>query len=150
MREHTFDVVTTSAASPTQVFDLLADAPRWREWAGSSIRESAWIRGSGDVGSVRRLGRRPLYTTETITELRRPHRMGWTVAGLPVRAYRCTVELTPTDSGGTEIRWSGRFTAPGPFAALLRPALQRTVGGFAVAAAAAAATRNIDPTDQRL
>lgn len=149
MSEHTFDIVATSAASPAQVFDLLADAPRWREWAGSSIRESAWVSGSGDVGSVRRLGRRPLYTTETITEVRRPNRMVWTVAGLPVRGYRCTVDLTPATGGGTEIRWSGRFTAPGPLAAILRPALQHTVRGFAIAAAAAA-TRNTLPTDQRL
>jgi hypothetical protein len=27
------------------------------------------------VGAVRRLGRRPLYTLETITEFDRPHRM---------------------------------------------------------------------------
>jgi uncharacterized protein YndB with AHSA1/START domain len=148
MSEHTFDVVTTSAASPAQVFDLLADAPRWREWAGSSIRESTWVSGSGEVGSVRRLGRRPLHTTETITELRCPHRMGWTVTGLPVRDYRCTVDLTPTSSGGTEIRWSGRFTAPRALAALLRPALRHTVRGFAEAAATAAARHR--PTSQRL
>ena len=138
MSEHTFDVVTTCAAPPAQVFDLLADAPRWREWAGSSIRESAWVSGCGEVGSVRRLGRPPLYTTETITEVRRPHRMAWTVAGVPVRDYRCVVDLVPTSGGGTEIHWSGRFTAPTLLAAVLRPALRRTVRGFALAAATAA------------
>lgn len=139
-REHTFLIVTTSPATPEQVFDLLADAPRWREWAGSSIRESAWVVGSaGGVGAVRRFGRRPLYTVETITEFARPHRMGYTVAGLPVRDYRCAVALSPV-AGGTEIRWSGRFRAPRLVAGPLRALLRRTVRQFAVAAAAAAVT----------
>ncbi len=142
MREHTYLVVTTSSAAPGQVFDLLADAPRWREWAGSSIRESGWVSATtGAVGAVRRLGRRPIYTLETITEFQRPRRMSYTVAGLPVRAYRCSVELTPVGDG-TEIRWSGRFAAPRVVAGLLRVLLRRTVRGFATATAAAAATRN--------
>lgn len=138
MGEHGYLVVTTSPATPEQVFDLLADAPRWREWAGPSIRESAWVTPTTDgVGAVRRLGRRPLYTRETISEFQRPHRMSYTVAGLPVRGYRCTVELAPHD-GGTEIRWSGRFTAPRLLARPLRALLRRTVREFATAAAAAA------------
>ena len=140
MGEHAYLVVTTSPATPEQVFDLLADAPRWREWAGSSIRESGWVTATtGGVGAVRRLGRRPLYTEETITEFARPHRMSYAVAGLPVRDYRCTVELAPHD-GGTEIRWSGRFSAPRLLARPLRALLRRTVGGFATAAATAALT----------
>ena len=138
MGGHSYLVVTTSPAPPEQVFDLLADAPRWREWAGPSIRESTWVSGAtGGVGAVRRLGRRPLYTLETITDFQRPHRMSYTVAGLPVRDYRCTVELTPVGDG-TEIRWSGRFTAPRVVAGLLRALLSRTVRRFATAAAAAA------------
>ena len=136
MGEHGYLVVTTSPATPEQVFDLLADAPRWREWAGPSIRESAWVTPMTDgVGAVRRLGRRPVYTLETITQFERPHRMSYTVAGLPVRDYRCTVELAP-HGGGTEIRWSGRFTAPRLLARPLRALLLRTVGQFAAAAAA--------------
>src|SRR5580765_3079741 len=100
MGEHGYLVVTTSPATPEQVFDLLADAPRWREWAGSSIRESTWVSDITDgVEAVRRLGRTPLYTLETITEFQRPNRMSYTVAGLPVRAYRCTVELTQAGDG---------------------------------------------------
>src|SRR4051794_33742565 len=138
MGEHSYLVVVTSSATPEQVFDLLADAPRWREWAGSSIRESGWVTGTtGGVGAVRKLGRAPLYSRETITEFERPHRMSYSVAGLPVRDYRCTVELTPLGNG-TEIRWSGRFTAPRLLARPLRALLRRTVSGFATAAAAAA------------
>lgn len=146
MGEHGYLVVTTSSATPEQVFDLLADAPRWREWAGSSIRESAWVDGtSGGVGAVRRLGRTPLYTLETITEFERPHRMSYTVSGLPVRGYRCTVELTPIGEG-TEIRWSGRFAAPPFLSGPLRALLRRTVAGFAAAAAAAAVPSAYRPT----
>ena len=138
MAEHSYLVVTTSPAPPEQVFDLLADAPRWREWAGSSIRESTWVSdATGGVGAVRKLGRKPLYTLETITEFERPQRMSYTVAGLPVRDYRCTVELTRVGNG-TEIRWSGRFTAPRIVAGPLRALLSRTVRQFATAAAVAA------------
>jgi uncharacterized protein YndB with AHSA1/START domain len=139
MGEHSYLVVATSPATPEQVFDLLADAPRWHEWAGSSIRNSTWVSDITDgVGAVRRLGRTPVHTRETITEFQRPHRMSYTVAGLPVRNYRCTVELTPIGDG-TEIRWSGRFTAPPLVAGLLRALLAGTVGQLAAAAASAAA-----------
>ena len=138
MGEHTYLVVATSRATPEQVFDLLADAPRWREWAGSSIQESTWVSGAtGGIGAVRKLGRKPIYTLETITELERPHRMSYTVDGLPVRDYRCTVELAP-GGDGTEIRWSGRFTAPRLLAGPLRALLSHTVRQFATAAATAA------------
>src|SRR6476659_9179460 len=146
MGEHTYLVVAISSATSEQVFDLLADAPRWREWAGSSIRESGWVSPTTDaVGAVRRLGRTPIYTLETITEYERPHRMRYTVAGLPVRDYRCTVELAPVRCG-TEIRWSGRFTAPRLLAGPLRAMLRRTVRRFAAAAAAAAAPSTCRPT----
>jgi Polyketide cyclase / dehydrase and lipid transport len=73
MGEHHYLVVATSRATPEQVFDLLADAPRWREWAGSSIRESGWVSPTTDaVGAVRKLGRKPICTLETITEYERP------------------------------------------------------------------------------
>ena len=74
MAERSYLIVTTSPATSEQVFDLLADAPRWHAWAGSSIRESTWVNGTtGEVGAVRRLGRTPLYAVETITEFQRPH-----------------------------------------------------------------------------
>ena len=92
----------------------------------------------------RKLGRTPIYTLETITEYERPHRMSYTVAGLPVRDYRCTVELAPI-RGGTEIRWSGRFTAPRLLAGPLRAMLRRTVRRFAAATAAAAAPSTCRP-----
>ena len=63
--------------------------------------------------------------------------MSYTVAGLPVRDYRCTVELAP-GGDGTEIRWSGRFTAPRLLAGPLRALLSHTVRQFATAAATAA------------
>jgi hypothetical protein len=54
MGERSYLIVATSSATPEQVFDLLADAPRWREWAGSSIRESGWVTGTtAGVGAVR-------------------------------------------------------------------------------------------------
>jgi hypothetical protein len=122
MGEHGYLVVTTSPATPEQVFDLLADAPRWREWAGSSVRESAWVTPTTDgVGAVRSSAaclstpwRRSPIRSAAPDELHRGRPAG--------SRLRCTVELAP-HGGGTEIRWSGRFTAPrllGRRCALLR------------------------------
>lgn len=143
MAVHTFAVSVRSAAPPEKVFAVLADAPRWREWAGPSIRESAWIStGSpepGGVGAVRRLGAWPLYTVETITEYDPPSLLAYDVRGLPVRDYSCAVELAPDGRGGTVVRWTGAFRAPRPLAPVVRPALSRVVRGFAVALAQTAA-----------
>jgi hypothetical protein len=71
--------------------------------------------------------------------------MSYTVAGPPVRDYRCTVELALLRDGA-EIRWSGRFTAPRLLAGPLRALLSHTVRRFATAAAAAAAPSTCRPT----
>jgi hypothetical protein len=119
MGEHHYLVVATSRATPEQVFDLLADAPRWREWAGSSIRESGWVSPTTDaVGAVRKLGRKPIYTLETITEFERPHRMSYTVTGLPVRDYRCTLELAHRSAAAP--RSAGPAGSPRPASSPVR------------------------------
>ena len=64
-----------------------------------------------------------IYALETITEYERPHRRSYTVAGLPVRDYRCTVELAPA-RGGTGIRFRPRPQSP-------RPAPRRSAAGTA-------------------
>jgi len=43
MRPHSFVVTAPNRAAPDQVFALLADAPRWPEWAGSTIRHGSWV-----------------------------------------------------------------------------------------------------------
>ncbi len=144
MARHSFAVAARSAAPPEQVFAVLADAPRWPEWAGSAVKHAEWLRTGtpppGGVGAVRRLGGWPLFTEETITAYERPSLMSYDVRGLPVRDYSCTVELAPDGRGGTAIRWTGEFSAPRLLAGAVRAMLGGVVRGFATALAAAAAT----------
>ncbi|WP_322747650.1 MULTISPECIES: SRPBCC family protein [unclassified Frankia] len=113
-RRRVFMVTQTSAASPSAVFDLLADGAGWSRWAGPLVSRSWWERegtpAPGGVGAVRRLGRPPLYAREEIVEYVPGHRHAYRIHwGLPARDYLGTVDLSPLDSGGTQIIWQGSF-----------------------------------------
>ena len=147
MTPHSFAVAARSAAPPEQVFAVLADAPRWPEWAGRSIKHAEWVRtgtpAPGGVGAVRRLGGWPLFTQETITAYEPPSLMSYDVRGLPVRDYSCTVELAPDGRGGTAIRWTGEFSAPRLLAGPVRAMLSGVVRGLADALAEVAAAPRV-------
>ena len=51
-----YEVTARSAAAPQRVFDVLADAPSWHEWAGPLIVQSWWER-EGDPARPRVLRR---------------------------------------------------------------------------------------------
>jgi hypothetical protein len=136
-----------SAAPPEVVFEVIADATRWHEWAGWSVGASSWARegvpAPGGVGAVRQLGRRPLFTREEVVEYEPPHHTAYrVVAGLPVRGYHADVDLVPTEAG-TTIRWAGAFQplVPGT-GAVLEAILGRTVLRYARAAATEAERRH--------
>ena len=135
MTEYSFATEATSNAAPEVVYAVLADAPRWKDWAGWFIRESSWERegtpSPGGVGAVRRLGAKPFYGREEIVRYDPPRQLSYTIlSGQPVRNYQADVELTPVDSG-TRIRWSSRFEpkvpGTGPF---MRWYLGRIVAGL--------------------
>ncbi|MBV8981916.1 MAG: SRPBCC family protein [Acidimicrobiia bacterium] len=136
MSEYTFAAEATSAASPDTVFAILADATGWKHWAGWFVRESFWEREGmpppGGVGSIRKVGARPVYGREETVEYDPPTRFAYRIlSGQPVKSYRADVVLTPTDTG-TRIRWSGRFepSIPGT-GTFMRWYFQRLVTGFA-------------------
>src|SRR5437870_4974482 len=113
MGEYAFAAEVTSSATPDAVFAVLADVPRWKEWAGPLVRESYLDRegdsAPGGVGAIRRLGSKPFYGREEIVEYDPPRRLSYVIlSGQPVRNYRADIDLTPVD-GGTRIRWSSRF-----------------------------------------
>jgi uncharacterized protein YndB with AHSA1/START domain len=143
----TYDFTVRSAATPDEVFAVLADATRWREWAGRMITVSEWTRegepAPGGVGAVRRLGRPPAYALEQILEYDPPRHLAYTIVrGLPVRGYHADIDLTPTAGGGTTIRWSAAFEPKVPgTGALFAVTLERIVRGYATAAAAEARRR---------
>jgi uncharacterized protein YndB with AHSA1/START domain len=135
MTQYEFYAEATSSASPDTVFALLADAPRWKDWAGPLVREASWDRegdpAPGGVGAIRKLGSKPFYGREEIVHYDPPRRLSYTIlSGQPVRNYRADVDLTPVD-GGTHIRWSSRFepAVPGTGAAM-RWYLRRIIAGF--------------------
>lgn len=130
-----YQVTATSAASPQRVFDVLADASTWKEWAGPLVLQSWWEReGSpapGGVGAIRRLGMRGASSREEIVAYDPPTHLAYTWLTRVVRDYRADVRLEP-DGAGTRIVWSGSFTptmlGPGP---VMRRFFSTTVGGFA-------------------
>jgi uncharacterized protein YndB with AHSA1/START domain len=130
-----FTVEAQSAASPQDVFDVLADGSRWQEWAGPAVPRSSWAAGSpaGGLGAVRRLGLGPLSSREEIVEHDRPHRLAYVLrSGEALHHYRATVELHDGAAGGTRIVWSGSVDSriPGASAALTMM-FRRLVTGFA-------------------
>lgn len=130
-----YQVTARSAASPQRVFDLLADAATWKEWAGPLVLQSWWERegepAPGGVGAIRRLGIRGASSREEIVAYEPPAHLAYTWLTRVVRDYRADVRLEP-DGTGTRIVWAGSFTPTllGP-AAVMRRFFTTTVGGFA-------------------
>jgi hypothetical protein len=135
--EYSFAAEATSSATPDAVFALLADATRWKEWAGPFIRESFWEREGtpppGGIGAIKRLGGRPIYSREETVEYDPPRRYAYVIlSGQPVTRYKAVVELAPLEGGtGTHIRWSSTFepkvAATGRF---MRWYLSKIIAGF--------------------
>jgi uncharacterized protein YndB with AHSA1/START domain len=143
----TYEFTVPCTAPAEDVFEVLADATRWHEWAGFTVATSEWERegvpAPGGVGAVRKLGRWPMFGREQITEYDPPRHLGYTIlSGPPVRGYHADIDLLPTAGGGTTIRWSGAFepSVPGTGAALAA-VLERIVHNYGRAAAKEAERR---------
>jgi Polyketide cyclase / dehydrase and lipid transport len=114
------DVTARSAASPAEVFALLADGAgwtRWGRWVGAAVDEPAADGGDG-VGAVRaltsRTAGRTIVSRERVTDLVPDRLYGYDLlSGLPLRNYHGQVELTP-DGAGTRIHWVCRFDRATP------------------------------------
>ena len=146
MREYSFAAEATSSATPDVVYAVLADATRWKDWAGWFVRESSWEREGtpppGGVGAIKKLGGKPIYSREETVDYDPPKHYAYRiVSGPPVKAYRADVDLTPVD-GGTHIRWAFRLEPriPGT-GAFMRLYFGRIVTGLARRLAAAAERR---------
>jgi uncharacterized protein YndB with AHSA1/START domain len=146
----TYEFTVPSLAAPAAVFEVIADATRWREWAGPTVAVSEWDRegdpAPGGEGAVRKLGRWPAFSREEITEYGPPHHLAYTIlSGLPVRGYHADVDVFATTTGST-IRWAGAFEPKIPgTGALFAVVLGRIVRGFARHAAREAERRTGQP-----
>jgi len=137
MGAQSFRVEASCAAPRETVFALLADIPRWHEWAGPMVPRSDLDRpGSPEpfgVGAVRRLGRAPIWSFEEITRFEPPYLLAYELrAGLPVRGYRSEVALSERPDGGSHLTWSSSFeSAPAGTSRFFAFFLRTLVGGFA-------------------
>lgn len=115
-RKFTFEVNKTTSAPPAIVFRLVADGANWKDWAKPIVVQSSWARqgdpAPGGVGAIRKVGMFPVFVQEETVEYEQDRRHVYTLVGprQPVKDYRGEVVLTPTASGGTDIRWTGSFT----------------------------------------
>ena len=145
----TYEFTVQCGAPPDVVFEVLADATHWKDWAGTTVGVSEWDRegvpAPGGVGAVRKLGRPPAFALEQILEYDPPRHLAYTIVrGLPVRGYHADIDLLPTTTGGTTIRWAGAFEPKIPgTGALFAATLHRIVHGYAAAAATEAERRTV-------
>jgi hypothetical protein len=154
-----FAAHVVSRAAPETVYDLLADATSWKNWAGPLISYSEWEvePDTNAGGATRRLGRRALMVREEIMAADPPHHHGYRLlSGQPVRSYRADVFISdlggatasdhraghdgsPGAGLGSYIEWTGTVVplVPGT-GPLMRLLLGAMVRGFATRLAAAA------------
>jgi uncharacterized protein YndB with AHSA1/START domain len=111
MKRRTVTARRQSAAPIEDVWDLLAHAERWKEWASftKSELEREGAPTPDGVGAIRRFGF-PMFTSrEEVVAFEPPHHLGYILhRGLPVQGYRSDVTLTPS-AVGTDIEWRSSF-----------------------------------------
>jgi uncharacterized protein YndB with AHSA1/START domain len=117
MAQQVIEHSVTSAASPNEVFALLADGATWPEWSPLGSFE---LLEPGD-GTPEGLGAVRLFTTgrhrsrERVVERRAPEVFSYVLeAGLPLRDYKAVITLTPSSGGGTTVHWRSTFRAKVP------------------------------------
>ncbi|HEX9259611.1 MAG TPA: SRPBCC family protein [Acidimicrobiales bacterium] len=135
-------VTSLAEASPTSVWQLLADAEGWSRWAlhDESSLERPGVSEPDGVGAIRRFRYRRTISREEVVEFDRPRRLSYVLlSGLPIKDYRADVTLTP-EGGGTRIDWRSQFKGKIPGTGwLIGRGLQRFLKRTADALAAAAA-----------
>jgi hypothetical protein len=116
-----YSVRSTTSAPTGVVWDLLLDGRSWPRWS-SGLDELVEERSSGldphgrdAVGAVRAFRTGRIVTGERLTELVQNRRLSYeATSNHAMRDYRAVVELDPSSTGGTVIRWSGTWrTSPG-------------------------------------
>ncbi len=129
-----YEVRARSSAPVEEVWPLLGEAGRWKEWSFLDRSELARP-GSPDpegVGALRRFTSHGIGSTEEVVAYDPPHHLGYAILkGFPVRHYRADVHCT-SEGTGTLVTWAGRFDelVPGT-GRLMELVLQRMMARFA-------------------
>lgn len=127
MGKYAVDARARSEAPREQVWEVLADVPRWAEWGpwNSSEFEREGRPPPGGVGAVRLLKRFAMKLREELTVFEPPERMEYKLlSGLPLRDYRALVELSAAGDG-SELHWRSEFDALPGVGSLYRWQLQK-------------------------
>ena len=133
-RRYSFEVNRVSKAAPAALFRLESDGSLWSTWARPLIVQSRWASlgadNAGGVGAIREVGLWPLLVREKTLEYELDRRHVYTMAGpAPFKDYRAELLLTPNAAGGTDLRWTGSFTAGVPgVGPIARAALSGLIG----------------------
>lgn len=142
-----FRVEATTTASPESVYDLLANAADWKNWAPLVSYSELTRLGTPDplgAGAIRRIGGfGVLRVEEEILEARPPHYQRYTaVRGLPASKYRGEVQLDRVE-GGTRLVWTGTLEPLIPGSGwLLATSLRLAIRAIATRAIAVAERRH--------
>lgn len=105
----TFEVQASSHASLDQLWPLVAEAERWKEWSFLTVsfllREGSPT--ADGVGALRRFAVGRTGSEEEVVAFEPPFHLAYEARrGLPVRYYRGDVRLEP-EGEGARIFWSG-------------------------------------------
>ena len=137
-----FSVPAWSPAQPAAVYGLVADGATWPAWTpiGAFTLEREGRSGGESVGAIRVFRTGTVRSREELVEVRANEALSYVaLSGLPIRAHRAEITLTPHD-GGTTIDWREGFepTLPGTGRLLgwfLHRFVRRCADGLAASAA---------------
>jgi uncharacterized protein YndB with AHSA1/START domain len=152
-RQVQFTVQARSAASPAEVYALLADGATWPRWTpfDAFALEREGKTGGESTGAIRVFTSGRIRNREELTELGPDHVISYrSLSGMPIRNHAATVRLAPA-AGGTLITWDERFEATRPGTArYIGRALRRFVQDCADGLAAhAGASPQVSPRGAR-
>lgn len=128
---HRIDIVHLSALPLSELFCALADHENLSRVFGVPVRRiHDGPGGPNAVGSVRRIGPRPLGVEETVTALETDRRIDYRITrgGFPLRNHRGRLEFAAAQTG-SQVRWTIEFDTWLPVTGtLLRMALGHAIG----------------------
>lgn len=123
-----YEVVAHSDAPLAEVWPLVAEAERWKQWSFLSrsflLREGQPV--PDGVGALRRFAVGPFGSVEEVVAFEPPRHLGYVARkGMPVKHYRADVVLDDEGSG-TRITWTGTVEPLVPGTGSLALAYART------------------------
>jgi len=113
---HVYRVEARADAPVEDVWPLLGEAARWRDWSflTASGLERAGSPDPDGVGAIRTFTRNGVGSREEVVDWDPPHHLAYRIlSGFPVRDYRADVTLEPAGDG-TRIEWAGSYSPKWP------------------------------------